>query len=111
MVTTITDEETGEEKKRLINRMRWKGFGPIAIDFSEKSVPDKPSEIIEEQRDEADKKLLKRLEEVRPESSSMAHAGVVTNTSVAQLFQERPIWTRTAIFNQFTAQEVREIFK
>lgn len=28
-----------------------------------------------------------------------------------QLFQERPVWTRTAIFNQFSAGEVREIVK
>ena len=26
--TIVVDEETGQEKKRLINRMRWKGFGP-----------------------------------------------------------------------------------
>ena len=38
VVTTYVDEETGEEKKRLINRMRWKGFGPIAINFSDKGV-------------------------------------------------------------------------
>ena len=29
----------------------------------------------------------------------------------SQLFQERPIWTRTAIYNQFNAAEVREIVK
>ncbi|KAJ3558658.1 hypothetical protein NM688_g793 [Phlebia brevispora] len=86
--TTYIDEETGEEKKRLINRMRWKGFGPIAINFSDKGVPDKPSQIIEDQRSQADQNLLKRLE---------------------QLFQERPVWTRTAIFNQFSSAEVREI--
>ncbi len=38
VVTTVVDEATGEEKKRLINRMRWKGFGPIAINFSDKGV-------------------------------------------------------------------------
>ncbi|THH00418.1 hypothetical protein EW026_g2132 [Hermanssonia centrifuga] len=88
VVTTVVDEATGEEKKRLINRMRWKGFGPIAINFSDKGVPDKPSQVIEEQRSQADQKVLKRLEE---------------------LFQERPIWTRTAIFNQLDSHEVREI--
>jgi len=88
IVTTVVDEETGEEKKRLINRMRWKGFGPISITFSEKGVPDKPSPSVEGQRDTADQKLLKKLQE---------------------LFQERPVWTRTAIFNQFAPFEVREI--
>ena len=36
--TIVVDEDTGEEKKRLINRMRWKGFGPIAVSYTEKSV-------------------------------------------------------------------------
>ena len=36
--TSFTDQETGEEKKRLINRMRWKGFGPTAINFADLAV-------------------------------------------------------------------------
>ncbi|KZT74547.1 hypothetical protein DAEQUDRAFT_720727 [Daedalea quercina L-15889] len=88
VVTTVVDEETGEEKKRLINRMRWKGYGPISISFFDSGVPDKPSAAVEEQQDNADQKILKRLQE---------------------LFQERPIWTRAAIFNQFMPFEVREI--
>ena len=36
--TIVVDEETGEEKKRLINRMRWKGFGPTSVSYSNKSV-------------------------------------------------------------------------
>ncbi|OCH93564.1 hypothetical protein OBBRIDRAFT_771274 [Obba rivulosa] len=86
--TTVVDEETGEEKKRLINRMRWRGFGPIAINFADKGVPGKPSPAVESQRAAADQKLLKRLQE---------------------LFEERPVWTRAAIFNQFAPYEVREI--
>ncbi|KAI0662974.1 RNA polymerase III transcription factor IIIC subunit-domain-containing protein [Cubamyces menziesii] len=86
--TIVVDEETGEEKKRLINRMRWKGYGPIAISYADKGVPDKPSAAVEEQRGQADKKILQRLEE---------------------LFAERPVWTRAAIFNQFTPLEVRDI--
>ncbi|KAI0787107.1 RNA polymerase III transcription factor IIIC subunit-domain-containing protein [Irpex lacteus] len=88
VVTTVVDEATGEEKKRLINRMRWRGFGPIAINFTDKGVPDKPSDTIEAQRGSADAKLLARLQE---------------------LFEQRPIWTRTAIFNQLNAHEVREV--
>ena len=30
---------------------------------------------------------------------------------VCQLFEQRPIWTRTAIFNQFNPHEVRELLK
>ncbi|KAI0773771.1 RNA polymerase III transcription factor IIIC subunit-domain-containing protein [Fomes fomentarius] len=86
--TIVVDDDTGEEKKRLINRMRWKGFGPIAVSYTEKNVPTQPSATVEEQRGQADKKILKRLEE---------------------LFQERPIWTRAAIFNQFQPLEVRDI--
>ena len=38
MVSTSVDEETGEEKKRLINRMRWKGYGPATISFADTTV-------------------------------------------------------------------------
>jgi hypothetical protein len=38
MVSTTVDEETGEEKKRLINRMRWKGYGPASIMFTDPMV-------------------------------------------------------------------------
>ncbi|CCL99174.1 uncharacterized protein FIBRA_01189 [Fibroporia radiculosa] len=88
VVTTYVDEETGEEKKRLVNRMRWKGYGPVSITYAEKTVPDKPFASVEEQRDKTNQALLKRLQE---------------------LFQERPIWTRAAIFNQFSPFEMREI--
>lgn len=36
--TTVTDEETGEERKRMINRMRWKGYGPASVMFSDMKV-------------------------------------------------------------------------
>ncbi|KAI0829373.1 RNA polymerase III transcription factor IIIC subunit-domain-containing protein [Trametes gibbosa] len=86
--TIVVDEDTGEESKRLVNRMRWKGYGPISISYADKGVPDKPNSTVEEQRGQADKKILSRLQE---------------------LFQERPVWTRAAIFNQFTQMEVRDI--
>lgn len=38
MVSATLDEETGEEKKRMINRMRWKGYGPASITFSDEHV-------------------------------------------------------------------------
>ena len=37
-VTTFVDETTGEEKERLINKGRWKGFGPTSVSFAEKGV-------------------------------------------------------------------------
>ena len=39
--TIVVDEETGEETKRLINRMRWKGLGPISVAYTEKNVSDR----------------------------------------------------------------------
>jgi general transcription factor 3C polypeptide 5 (transcription factor C subunit 1) len=36
--TTVVDERTGEEKKRYINKSRWKGFGPTSVSFFEKGV-------------------------------------------------------------------------
>jgi len=36
--TTVVDENTGEEKERLINKGRWKGYGPTSVSFAEKGV-------------------------------------------------------------------------
>jgi general transcription factor 3C polypeptide 5 (transcription factor C subunit 1) len=84
MVSTTVDEETGEEKKRLINKMRWKGYGPASIAFTDPTVysglhyqvhnsnndtlqvPDKPPVHVEEVRDTVDQKLLKILQDVIP---------------------------------------------
>ena len=38
MESTTLDEETGEEKIRMINRMRWKGYGPASIMFADENV-------------------------------------------------------------------------
>ncbi|VDC06134.1 unnamed protein product [Peniophora sp. CBMAI 1063] len=86
--TTVVDEETGEEKKRLINKMRWKGYGPATVMYGDAEVATKPPAHVEEVRGQHDQNLLKRLEE---------------------LFAQRPVWTRTALFNQFTAAEARDI--
>ncbi|KAF6762779.1 RNA polymerase III transcription factor IIIC subunit-domain-containing protein [Ephemerocybe angulata] len=88
ILTTTIDEETGEERKRLINKMRWKGYGPASIMFTDTQVPTKPPDTVEKGRDEANPKLLEKLRE---------------------LFVTRPIWTRMSLFNQFSALESREI--
>ncbi|KAH9998354.1 RNA polymerase III transcription factor IIIC subunit-domain-containing protein [Russula vinacea] len=87
-VTTFVDETTGEEKERLINKGRWKGFGPTSVSFAEKGVPTKPPSNVEEVRSQYDQSLVQRLEE---------------------LFRTRPIWTRAALLNQFTPAQAREI--
>lgn len=38
ILSTSIDEETGEERKRLINKMRWKGYGPVTISFADNVV-------------------------------------------------------------------------
>ncbi|KAF9057282.1 RNA polymerase III transcription factor IIIC subunit-domain-containing protein [Panaeolus papilionaceus] len=88
IVSTTVDEETGEERKRMINRMRWKGYGPASIMFSEAQVPDKPPATVEAERDQVNQRILSRLNE---------------------LFQERAIWTRMSLFNQFSAVDSRDI--
>ena len=85
--TTVVDEKTGEEKKRLINKARWKGYGPTSVSFAEKGVervlagriwhrssnarffsvtkvPTKPPTNVEEVRNQYDQTLVLQLEEV-----------------------------------------------
>ncbi|GLB33609.1 putative RNA polymerase III transcription factor (TF)IIIC subunit [Lyophyllum shimeji] len=88
MVSTTIDPETGEERKRLINRMRWKGYGPASIMFTDATVPDKPPQVVEEGRHLIDQNILKKLED---------------------LFVQRPVWTRMSLFNQLAPNETREI--
>ncbi|KAJ3993157.1 RNA polymerase III transcription factor IIIC subunit-domain-containing protein [Lentinula boryana] len=88
IVSTVVNEDTGEEKKRLINRMRWKGYGPATIAFSDANAPDKPPANVEAVRDQVDQKILKKLDE---------------------LFAQRPIWTRASLFNQVSATIAKEI--
>ncbi|KAJ7086691.1 RNA polymerase III transcription factor IIIC subunit-domain-containing protein [Mycena epipterygia] len=88
MVSTTVDEETGEEKKRLINKMRWRGYGPLSILFSERQVPDKPAQNVQDARTQVSDILYNKLQE---------------------LFAKRPIWTRGALFNQLSALEARDV--
>ncbi|KAK0191277.1 RNA polymerase III transcription factor IIIC subunit-domain-containing protein [Armillaria mellea] len=88
IVSTTIDEETGEEKKRLINRMRWKGYGPATISFSDTTVPSNPPQNVEAVRAQVDQRILKMLQD---------------------FFDERPVWTRMSLFNQFASGDAREI--
>ncbi|KAJ7431284.1 RNA polymerase III transcription factor IIIC subunit-domain-containing protein [Mycena galericulata] len=88
MVSTTVNEETGEEKKRLINKMRWKGYGPLSISFSERQVPDKPAQNVQEARNTINDVLYNKL---------------------LQVFTERPIWTRGALYNHLSALEARDV--
>lgn len=80
---------------------------PLEVSPNSLQVPDKPSAAVEEQRGIADRKILKRLQDVGLASSGARHQSL----TAVQLFQERPVWTRAAIFNQFMPFEIREIVK
>jgi general transcription factor 3C polypeptide 5 (transcription factor C subunit 1) len=44
---TVVDEKTGEEKERLINKGRWKGYGPTSVSFAEKGVGEPSRPLLE----------------------------------------------------------------
>jgi len=37
-VVTVVDETTGVEKKRFVNKDRWKGYGPVTAMYSDSGV-------------------------------------------------------------------------
>jgi len=37
-VVTVVDEATGAEKKRYVNKDRWKGYGPVTAMYSDSGV-------------------------------------------------------------------------
>ncbi|KAG6378461.1 RNA polymerase III transcription factor IIIC subunit-domain-containing protein [Boletus reticuloceps] len=88
MATTVVNEETGEERKRLINKGRWKGYGPATVTFGDLNIPENPIQAVQLARNQVKHELLER---------------------VTQLVQDRPVWTRAALYNQFSPAEVREI--
>ncbi|KZS98062.1 hypothetical protein SISNIDRAFT_405697 [Sistotremastrum niveocremeum HHB9708] len=85
--TSIVDEETGEERKRLINRSRWKGFAPVSIGFWD-PTPDTPPKNALDAASSVNPDLLSRLKE---------H------------FNTRPVWSRPALLNQFAPNEQRAL--
>ncbi|KAJ3813106.1 RNA polymerase III transcription factor IIIC subunit-domain-containing protein [Lentinula aff. lateritia] len=107
IVPTVVNEETGE-KRRMNNRMRWKGYGPATIAFLDPTMsvaqwqyflrineivfqaPGKPPKNVEAVREQVDKKILNKLDE---------------------LFAQRPVWTRASLFNQISTTVAKEIYK
>lgn len=87
-VETSLDVITGLEKKRYINRFRWKGWSVVSASITDQELPSKPSKQVEDMRSSANEGLYSRLQE---------------------LFQQRPIWTKLALLNQFSETEAREI--
>lgn len=71
IATTIVDSETNTEKKRLINKMRWKGYGPHTISFNENKVPDVAPPAVLADQDLADKTILEKLKKACTQSLSL----------------------------------------
>ncbi|KAF8592376.1 hypothetical protein K439DRAFT_1655910 [Ramaria rubella] len=88
IVDISVDEATGQEKKRYINRFRWKSWSVVPISMSEKEVPTRPSKQVEEMRSSANPDLCNGLQ---------------------KHFEERPAWTKLALLNQFSHLDAREI--
>ncbi|EIW82231.1 hypothetical protein CONPUDRAFT_122910 [Coniophora puteana RWD-64-598 SS2] len=86
--TSVVDEVTGEERTRLVNRQRWKGYGPSTIAYSDPNVPQGPHAIALENKARANEALVEKMK---------------------KLLEERPIWTRAALYNQLTPAEVKEV--
>ncbi|KAJ3886126.1 RNA polymerase III transcription factor IIIC subunit-domain-containing protein [Lentinula edodes] len=70
--------------------MRWKGYGPATIAFSDPTAPGKPPTNVEAVREQVDKDILNKLDE---------------------LFAQRPVWTRASLFNQISTTIAKEIYK
>ncbi|KAF9780292.1 RNA polymerase III transcription factor IIIC subunit-domain-containing protein [Thelephora terrestris] len=87
-VVTVVDEATGVEKQRYVNKDRWKGYGPVTAMYSDSGVPTEPTDVVAQMRNSVNSNIQKAL---------------------LEKFSQRPIWTRTAILNQFTPAEAREI--
>ncbi|KAJ4485110.1 hypothetical protein C8R41DRAFT_868391 [Lentinula lateritia] len=83
IVSTVVNEETGE-KRRMINRMRWKGYGPATIAFSDPTAPDKPPTNVGAVREQVDKNILRILRDVWGVDHFRELAGDVLNFGLAK---------------------------
>ncbi|CAK5263051.1 unnamed protein product [Mycena citricolor] len=87
----------GEEKKRLINKMRWKGFGPISLSFSDRQVTHGRASYVERG---SGQKALGGLRFLLAAEAAILKEG--------KIFTTRPVWTRAALLTQLTPSEARE---
>ncbi|KAG8738635.1 tau 95 subunit of transcription factor TFIIIC [Ceratobasidium sp. 428] len=89
VIHTTVDPVTGEETRRYIHKHRLKGsMAPAAISWENEKVPTEPPKHILDAKAQAKPYLLAKLRE---------------------LFEQRPVWSRIALVNQFPALEGREI--
>ncbi|GJJ07427.1 hypothetical protein Clacol_001629 [Clathrus columnatus] len=95
-VETSVNVVTGLERKRYINRFRWKGWSVVSVSINDTEVPSKPLQQVEDMRDSANQRLYNQLRKVSPDRAFV-------------LFEERPVWTKLALLNQFSEVDAREI--
>ncbi|CUA67791.1 Transcription factor tau subunit sfc1 [Rhizoctonia solani] len=89
VIHSTVDPRTGEETRRYIHKHRIKGsLAPAAISWDSETVPTSPPQQILDAKSQAKPHLLAKLK---------------------QLFEQRPVWSRIALINQFPALEGREI--
>ncbi|KAG8746767.1 tau 95 subunit of transcription factor TFIIIC [Ceratobasidium sp. 414] len=89
VIHSTTDPTTGEETRRYIHKHRIKGsMAPAAISWENETVPTEPPKHVLDAKAQAKPHLLTKLHE---------------------LFEQRPVWSRIALENQFPALEGREI--
>ncbi|CAE6365321.1 unnamed protein product [Rhizoctonia solani] len=89
VIHSTVDPRTGEETRRYIHKHRIKGsLAPAAISWDSETVPTSPPQQIIDAKSQAKPHLLAKLK---------------------QLFEQRPVWSRIALINQFPALEGREI--
>ena len=74
-------------------------------------VPIKPPSNVEEVRNQYDQTLVRQLEEVGAPLSQSYIRTSQRHIPHCKFFQTRPVWTRAALLNQFTAAQAREIHK
>ncbi|KAF8681358.1 RNA polymerase III transcription factor (TF)IIIC subunit [Rhizoctonia solani] len=91
VIHSTVDPRTGEETRRYIHKHRIKGsLAPAAVSWDSETVPTSPPQQILDAKPQTKPHLLTKLK---------------------QLFEERPVWSRIALINQFPALEGREIQK
>ncbi|KAG9080001.1 tau 95 subunit of transcription factor TFIIIC [Ceratobasidium sp. UAMH 11750] len=89
VIHSTVDPTTGEETRRYIHKHRIKGsMAPAAVLWENETVPAEPPKHILDAKSQAKPHLLTKLRE---------------------LFEQRPVWSRIALENQFPALEAREI--
>ncbi|KAG8711285.1 tau 95 subunit of transcription factor TFIIIC [Ceratobasidium sp. 423] len=91
VIHSTVDPRTGEETRRYIHKHQIKGScAPAAVSWDNETVPTSPPQQILDAKPQTKPHLIVKLK---------------------QLFEQRPVWSRIALINQFPALEGREIQK